>query len=837
MKKKAFTLIELLIVIVVFSIIMASVLTVYINSQRAKFRVDMMVEAQQAARAALDFMIKDIRAAGYNIDLDEDATTTPQRRLVYAGPYELIFNANLKPLNDDPENPITPQAMDPTASPKPNNYNPVNQFKTGAETIVYTLDYNNDGFINATDRSTTESAFTHNPGDYALVKRVYGYDSTTTSNGGVNQIVSIVGGPECNKPMFTYWYDDDNDPLTDNKLFGDTNSDGVLSTAEIATLTAITNHDMLDEIKIITINITGLSKQPHRGTYYETNIKTEVSVTRNASIDVQIVTGHVYNDADGDSIFDVGEVGINGVKVRLSTGETVLTSGGGIWSFALIPGAYSVTCTPIVGFSPTSDLFFDFDIEYDDLDCTTDAVYKNFFGLEVTPTAVIFGFAFNDINADGIWDSLTDTLVGNVQISVWNNDTTTINDLTDPAFGFYLLRVNAEEDLYVWVSPPTGFACTGIDTIIEGLGPPASDPVNSFAFLSENDFSINLPAGNGKAVALAVIAAVGEAPTIDIVEPNGGEIYIIEPGTFNDIKVRIVDPEDEVIQRLHFFYSIDGGNNWMFIANLAFPTIPADSVFIYNWSMDDVIDDSIQGSTICKVKVGVEDLGHWLVYDESDSYFTLVGKEGYTSLFFTSETPDSTFDETVYLYGVGSDTTDVMANYLNTINSYAESAAWEVFKFNGTQFKRPFITQTGKLSEFITIKNVPYADTIYPGIWNFYLYGRYSGDDIADLKYFDFDVYKRDSTGDTLTETILFSTLDAFSCSIIYREPFTNATDNLQCSFDVFSGFDMDRSDRLYIKMFWSGEASITGGGDPEAMYFHFGGPDAISRFMLPPKP
>ncbi|MCK4523392.1 type II secretion system protein, partial [candidate division WOR-3 bacterium] len=212
MKKKAFTLIELLIVVVVFSIIMASVLGVYINSQRAKYRIDMMTEAQQAARTALDFMIKDIRAAGYNIDLEEDATSNPQRRIVYAGPYELIFNANIRPVNDNPENPIAPQAMDHTLN-TPVHYSPSKKYETGAETIVYTLDYNNtDGIINTTDRGATESAFTPNPNDYALVKRVYGYDAATTSNGGANQIVSIVGGPDqfpsqtSGTPMFLYWY-------------------------------------------------------------------------------------------------------------------------------------------------------------------------------------------------------------------------------------------------------------------------------------------------------------------------------------------------------------------------------------------------------------------------------------------------------------------------------------------------------------------------------------------------------------------------------------------------------------------------------------------------------
>ncbi|MEO0304796.1 MAG: prepilin-type N-terminal cleavage/methylation domain-containing protein, partial [candidate division WOR-3 bacterium] len=94
MKKKGFTLLELLLAITIFSIIVGAAITVFVNSQNSKQKVDLMTQAQQSARIAVDYMIRDIRAAGYSIDVDE-TSTSPQRRLVYASPYELIFNANL----------------------------------------------------------------------------------------------------------------------------------------------------------------------------------------------------------------------------------------------------------------------------------------------------------------------------------------------------------------------------------------------------------------------------------------------------------------------------------------------------------------------------------------------------------------------------------------------------------------------------------------------------------------------------------------------------------------------------------------------------------------------
>lgn len=834
MKHKAFTLVEMLITLTVFSIVIASVLSIYINSQRAKMRVDSMTEAQQAARTAIDYMIKDIRAAGYNIDLEETATSSPQRRIVYYSPYEIVFNANIRPVQDDPANPKSPMAIDPTTSPKPVHYNPIKQFDTGAETIVYTLDYNGDGIVNSNDRNSPEARFTDNPNDYALVKMVFGYDTLTGTNGGTRQIVSVVGGPNQfpsqteGIPIFMIWYDDDNDPSTDNKLWGDTNNDGVISQTEANALTGIVNPDMLDKIRMVSVKVTGLSSSKYNGEYLESSIQTDVSVTRNASINVQTIVGHVYQD-DGDSTYS-GEAGIPNVKVRLNTGEMTYTDSEGKWAFALISGAYSATCTPPVGYTPTSDLYFDFTIGDEDLDATSDAVLKDYFGLKTTPTANIFGFAYVDANGDSMWDQATDPLLGGVKLSVWNNSTITFDDPTDTSYGFYNLTVNAEETLYAWVTPPEGYSAICIDTFIEGMGSPASDPMNYMEVISPIDFAINMPDNTVKAVALGVVAAEGLPPYIEVLQPNGGEIYII--GEDNHIKVKVSDPENEPIQRFYYYYSIDAGNTWKEIGQAPYPSIAADSTFTYTWT---ITDSSETGSTICKVRVGVQDAGNWTIYDESDYYFTLVDEGGFKDIYFTSETADSLTDETVYLYALGADSTNVLPRYANPFNSYAEAIASDSFMFSGYAAQRRFWTQNSKFLEFITVKDVPYADTIFDGTWRFFLDG-VCMDEAENLKYFEMEVHKRDSAGDTLSDTLLFSTLTNYNCNISYRDAFSNDDELMLIAVNVPYGFSINRSDRLYFKIFWSGYSDATGGQDvADRIYFYYGG-ETASRVKLPTK-
>ncbi len=66
----------------------------------------------------------------------------------------------------------------------------------------------------------------------------------------------------------------------------------------------------------------------------------------------------VFNDLDADGVQDVGEPGIDGVAVALMQGTTEVgttqTSGGGFYSFDVVPGTYSVKFTKPATYSNVS---------------------------------------------------------------------------------------------------------------------------------------------------------------------------------------------------------------------------------------------------------------------------------------------------------------------------------------------------------------------------------------------------------------------------------------------------------------------------------------------------
>lgn len=833
-KKRAFTLIEIMVTLTVFSIIITAIIGMYINSQRTKQRVDAMTVAQQAARTAVDYMIKDIRAAGYNIDLDEDATSTPQRRLVYASPYEIIFNANISPNIDNPENPLSPMAMKPGLNQPANMPTPSKWYTTGAETIIYTLDYNNDGAINSTDRNSFEARMTKNPNDYALIKMVFGYDTLTNTNGGTRQIVSVVGGPDkfpaqtTGTPMFQLWYEpvEGTDSLV---LWGDANGDSVLSQAEANALTGVVNADLLDKIKKITVCITGVSSFKEDGEYMESQIKTDVAITRNASINVQTIIGHVYSD-NGDSMFAGGDTGIPGVKVRLSSGEMTYTDADGVWSFALISGDYSATCTPPVGFSPVTDMYFDFRIGDEDIICSLETDYKDYFGLETTPTATIFGLAYVDMNGDSLFNEGVDTVAGGVKVNVWNNAAVSIDDPSDANFGQYMLTVNANESLYVWATAPEGYSPIRIDTFIDGYGAALSDPVDYLDIFGTNDFGIKIPQDNAKAVAIGIVAATGDPPGVKVLYPNGGEI--LTKGETYVIEFKAWDPENQPLLKYMISFSTDAGVTWNNIVTVPYPFQPADSIYSFGWTVPN--DSTVTASSQCKIRVGVQDEGNWTIFDESDYFFKIEDVGGNKLLYFTADIADSVLDETVFLYSIGTSAENVLARYLSDIQTRQPKTGVDSFYISGASGVRPFYDEYSKYLEFITPQNIPHADTIFPGVWKLYFNGNCM-DEEDQYKYLQFEVHRRDSTGDTLSDTLLFSTVTN-SAWVIYRSPFMNSETSIETQIDVPWGFSIDQTDRLYVKLFWSGVSNATGGQDEsDKIWIYYG--DATqdnSRLILP---
>ncbi len=361
--QRGFTLIETLIVLVISVIVAGGLLYMLSGGRRTSRIAELDAQAQQNARVSVDVMVRDMRSIGYGIDYARGQTG-----LAYAGPYDVVFNANIRPEPDDANTPGTPTAVEVTSSPStvpPAGtvmYAPSQTFQTGAETMRFTFDSTNDGVITADDRNDDTIEQTANPYDYTLVRQIYGFDGA--SNGGSSEIIALLRGPAAYDdgnypyPLFTYWYDHDDDTSTPDRLWGDTSVNRNLEQGEIAALTAVDNIN-IGRINRIRITAIGTARAPdvrheqNQG-YRETVISSEVTVTRNRPVRAAYIRGVVFNDLNGDGDRDSGENGLSGVLVRLNTGATKLTTAAGQYAFRVDPGTYTVTEIDPSGYNSTT---------------------------------------------------------------------------------------------------------------------------------------------------------------------------------------------------------------------------------------------------------------------------------------------------------------------------------------------------------------------------------------------------------------------------------------------------------------------------------------------------
>jgi prepilin-type N-terminal cleavage/methylation domain-containing protein len=361
--QRGFTLIETLIVLVMAIIVAGGLMYMLSGGRRTSRIAELDAQSQQNARVSVDFMIRDLRSIGYGIDYPRG-----QRGLVYAGPNDVVFNANIRPEPDDANAPGTPTALDVSSSPStvpPAGtvmYAPSQTFQTGAETVRFTFDSTNDGVVTSDDKNDDTIEQTTNPYDYTLVRQIYGFDGA--SNGGASEVIALLRGPDAYDdgnyppPLFTYWYDHDDDTSTPDRLWGDTSGNGELEQGEIAALVAVDNMN-IGRINRIRITAIGTSRAPdprHEGNqgFRETTITSEVTVTRNRPVRAAYIRGVVFNDYNGDGDQDSGEHGLSGVTVRLNTGARKITTASGQYAFRVDPGTYTVTESDPSGYNSTT---------------------------------------------------------------------------------------------------------------------------------------------------------------------------------------------------------------------------------------------------------------------------------------------------------------------------------------------------------------------------------------------------------------------------------------------------------------------------------------------------
>lgn len=270
-RQAGFSLVEMLISLTLFSVVLAMVFAFLDQAGKNLETEANGVETHQGARVALDEMGLLVQQAGFGIDrVDANNPAAWQRAVIHAGPHALAFNANL----DSGRGAIDSEVV--LNFPDGSYYiGEANDESTdGAETYYYSLDANNDGEITAADRwaaaadSYNPAASTENPLDYALFRRVYGFDGEGFGGAPVALTPYLFtnatatddyGDGSSPEPLFTYWLSEDlngDDQLSDEEcvispcpttserrprlyLWGDGDFDGQLSEMEKDALRSI----------------------------------------------------------------------------------------------------------------------------------------------------------------------------------------------------------------------------------------------------------------------------------------------------------------------------------------------------------------------------------------------------------------------------------------------------------------------------------------------------------------------------------------------------------------------------------------------------------------------
>ena len=355
-----FTMMEVLVVLVISAAVLAfaySFLTKGLDATRAG---EDQATVQQNLRVAGEMLSDQIRMAGYGVDFGNG-----QQGLVHAGPWDIIFNANINPDPDVFGDPRAPTALDPSVTPSSVPaagtilYAPTRVFGTGAETIRISLDSDDDGAVTAADRGDDDEEVDGGDRDYVLCRSVYGSDSLG-SNNGVKEKVAVCVGPDVSDPpppIFQYLYDDDDDPTTPLLLWGDASGNLVLETSEIETVTEMPSA-LIPYVRRVRVMLTGDSQRMASDAAAAASLpswefRTEIAL-RNRPRTLATIRGIVFQDDNEDGVWDVGEPGVPGARIQLNTGSRVMTGSDGVYSFEVDPGSFTVTETDPSGYTSTT---------------------------------------------------------------------------------------------------------------------------------------------------------------------------------------------------------------------------------------------------------------------------------------------------------------------------------------------------------------------------------------------------------------------------------------------------------------------------------------------------
>jgi type II secretory pathway pseudopilin PulG len=530
--ERGFSAVEALVSVAVLAIIVLFAVTMFQSSNRIARSASIQGDSQQSARVAADLITKDMRALGYGLDQGGG-----QAGLVHAGPWDVIFNANINPGTDNPLAPAQPAAINLAQAPSgvPAGgalYAPAISFTTGAETIRYTLDSNGDAAVDANDQGDDAEEATPNPNDFVLRKEVYG-DAGDGTNGGAGEPVAIVRGPVADQtgdlpqPLFMYWIDDDNDVTTAEVLHGDGNGDGALSQAEIAALIPVPPGQLaLVTRTVITVSAEDGESQG-RGDYRTRQLVSSVSF-RNYIRRTAVIAGLVYQDTDSDGAYDLGdESGIAHVTVRLSSGAATITNADGYYVFEVSAGTYTITEFDPPGYVSTTSNTATLTIETG----TTTAMH--FGDRPGSGVGTIKGTVYHDVNQNAAFEAGEPGLQ-NVKVTLH----TGLIDSTDSS-GEFSFEVPCGTYTVV-ETDSTGWGSTTPNSVDVILASDGQTEVVTFG---------DIPAGT-----------FGTIEGIVYLDLNGDGIYDVGELGIPDVTVRVVGQDSTVTSGTgHFSFTVAPG--------------------------------------------------------------------------------------------------------------------------------------------------------------------------------------------------------------------------------------------------------------------------------------
>jgi prepilin-type N-terminal cleavage/methylation domain-containing protein len=209
--RRGFTLVELLVALAIGAILIGITYTIFVTQRRSHVVQEQVGEMQQNGRVAADLLTRAIKGIGNNVVRNDDPALA-QRQLIYAGPYELIFNAN----QDDN---LPPVAVGGTAGTTiAGKYAPTITFGTvpvgaGAETYRYSLDRDEDGDVDADDRVDGRH--------YTLYCEVFS-GAGRVRRDVVATDLNITDPTGAPRALFAYWGDFANPAANTNQPWGST---------------------------------------------------------------------------------------------------------------------------------------------------------------------------------------------------------------------------------------------------------------------------------------------------------------------------------------------------------------------------------------------------------------------------------------------------------------------------------------------------------------------------------------------------------------------------------------------------------------------------------------